>query len=65
MSQARHYRQYWMATLKDRHKCFSCGNLAISALEFMDENGICQSVIWFCDKEYSRKAITMKSIFQS
>jgi hypothetical protein len=52
-----------MATLKDRHKCCVCGNLAINALEFKDKNGICQSVIWFCDKEYSRKAITMKSIF--
>ena len=51
MSQTVLYRQYWMATLKDRHKCFSCGNLAISALEFMDENGICQSVTWFCSQD--------------
>jgi hypothetical protein len=40
-----------MATLKDRHKCCVCGNLATSALEFQDENGICNSVIWFCDKD--------------
>jgi hypothetical protein len=49
MSQTVLYRQYWMATLKDRHKCFSCGNLAISALECQDKNGICESVSWFCD----------------
>ena len=53
MSQARHYCQYWMATLKDRHKCLSCGNLAIGALEFMDENGICESVSWFCGQHLS------------
>jgi hypothetical protein len=50
MSQTVLYRQYWMATLRDRHMCYSCGNLAINALEFMDENGICDSVTWFCKK---------------
>ena len=49
MSQTVPYRQYWMATLKDRHNCYVCDNLAIGALEFMDENGICESVSWFCD----------------
>ena len=47
MSQVILYRQYWMATLKDRHCCQICGELAISALEFVDKNGICESVSWF------------------
>ena len=49
MSQVILYRQYWMATLKDRHCCQICGELAISALEFVDKNGMCESVSWFCD----------------
>jgi hypothetical protein len=48
MSRILLYPQYWMATLKDRHSCFVCGYLAIGALEFMDENGICRSLNWFC-----------------
>jgi hypothetical protein len=43
MSRSVLYRMYWMATLKDRHKCCVCGNLATSALEFQDENGISNS----------------------
>ena len=49
MSQVILYRQYWMATLKDRHCCQICGELAISALEFVDKNGMCESVSWFCN----------------
>ena len=49
MSQVILYRQYWMATLKDRHWCQICGELAISALEFVDKNGMCESVVWLCD----------------
>ena len=49
MSQVILYRQYWMATLKDRHTCQICCELAISALEFVDKNGMCESVSWFCD----------------
>ena len=45
------YRQYWMATLKDRHMCCVCGSLGINALEFLDENEICRSVSWFCASE--------------
>ena len=48
MSRIVPYHKYWMATLKDRHKCCVCGNLATSALEFQDENGISESVSWFC-----------------
>jgi hypothetical protein len=50
MSQVVRYRQYWMATLKDRHCCQICGELAISALEYVDKNGICESVNWLCDQ---------------
>ena len=49
MTQVVRYRQYWMATLKDRHWCQICGELAISALEFVDKNGMCESVSWLCD----------------
>jgi hypothetical protein len=49
MSQIVHYCQYWMATLKDRHHCQKCGELAINALESVDDNGTCCSVAWFCD----------------
>ena len=53
MSQIVVYRQYWMATLKDRHYCQICGDLAITALEFVDKNGIRESVSWFCDPHLS------------
>ena len=49
MTQVVRYRQYWMATLKDRHWCQICGEFAISALEFVDKNGMCESVSWLCD----------------
>jgi hypothetical protein len=50
MSQITLYRQHWMATLKERHSCNCCGELAINAFESLNESGICQSVIWFCDE---------------
>ena len=50
MNQVILYRQYWMTTLKDRHFCQVCGELAISALEFVDKNGICELVSWICDR---------------
>ena len=58
MSQVILYRQYWMATLKDRHCCQICGELAISALEFVDKNGMCESVSWFCARDIPRLADT-------
>ena len=57
MTQVVRYRQYWMATLKDRHWCQICGELAISALEFVDKNGMCESVSWFCDQDFSNLAV--------
>ena len=51
MSQVILYRQYWMATLKDRQYCQICGEQAISALEFVDKNGMCESVGWFCVRD--------------
>jgi hypothetical protein len=51
MSQIVLYRQYWMATLKDRHLCSVCGSLAINALEYRDKNGICKSISWFCNQD--------------
>ena len=44
------YRQYWMATLNERHSCHCCGELAINAFEFLNESGICQSLAWHCDE---------------
>ena len=58
MSQIVVYRQYWMATLKDRHCCQICGDLALTALEFVDKNGICESVSWFCARDIPRLADT-------
>ena len=53
MSQVVRYRQYWMATLKDRHWCQICGELAINALEYLDMHGVCESVSWICDRDNS------------
>jgi hypothetical protein len=47
------YRQYWMATLKARNSCETCGNLDINALEVLDEHGTCVSVSWYCDQDLS------------
>ena len=57
MSQVIRYRQYWMATLKDRHVCQICNEVAINALEFNYENGTCNSVSWFCDRHFPPKGI--------
>ena len=43
------YRQYWMATLKDRHYCEICGELAINAMVILDKYGICERIYWHCD----------------
>ena len=51
MSEILLYRQYWMATIKGRQNCQICGDLAINALAFVDENGTCESVVWFCDQD--------------
>jgi len=51
MSQVILYRQYWMATLKDWQCCQICGELAINVLEYVDENGARESVIWICDSD--------------
>ena len=53
MSRTVLYRQYWMATLKARNGCETCGDLAINALEVLDEHGTCVSVSWFCDQDLS------------
>ena len=63
MSQIVVYRQFWMATLKDRRCCQVCGELAINALEYLDKNGICESVSWFCDRDSPIfEQITMKYV---
>jgi hypothetical protein len=49
MSQVARYRQYWMATLKDRHDCNICGELAVNAEYLETDNGVIQSVDWVCD----------------
>jgi len=43
------YRQYWMATLKDRHDCKICGELAVNAEYFEAENGEIHNIKWVCD----------------
>ena len=48
MSQVLLYRQYWMATLKDRRNCQVCGQLAVNAFEFVGDEGICERVAWLC-----------------
>jgi hypothetical protein len=53
MSQILCYRQHWMATLKARNSCETCGNLAINALDDLDEHGTCVSVSWYRDQDLS------------
>lgn len=43
------YRQYWMATLKVRHDCNICGELAVNAEYLELDNGVIRSVDWVCD----------------
>jgi len=63
MNQIVVYRQYWMATLKDRHCCQICGDLAITALEFVDKNGIREcdlaiTALEFVDKNGIRESVS-------
>ncbi len=58
MSQKFRYRQYWMATLKDRHQCQRWGELAINALELVDDYGTCETVSWFCDRDLPNLVIS-------
>ena len=53
MSQVMRYRQYWMATLKDRHCCQICGELAVSAFWVMQENDQIEKIYWLCDDHIS------------
>jgi hypothetical protein len=49
MSKFVRYRQYWMATLKDRHTCQICGQLATSAEYMTNEKDVVQNLRWLCD----------------
>jgi len=53
MSKFVRYRQYWMATLKDRHDCKICGELAVNAEYLETVNGIIHSVDWVCNSHLS------------
>ena len=43
------YRQYWMATLKGRHPCIVCGQLAVNAEYLETDAGVISKVEWICD----------------
>ena len=47
------YRQYWMATLKIRHDCNICGELAVNAEYLESVDGVVHSVDWVCDAHIS------------
>ena len=47
MSQILYYRQHWMATLKERHVCKVCGELAKNAT-WTEVDGIICNVNWYC-----------------
>jgi hypothetical protein len=49
MSQVILYRQYWMATLKDRRYCEVCGDLAVNAEYLEAEKGDIYNIKWVCD----------------
>ena len=53
MSKTIRYRQYWMATLKHRHTCNSCGALAVNAEYEISAVEIARNVVWFCDEHLS------------
>jgi hypothetical protein len=53
MSQIFRYRQYWMATLKVRHDCNMCGELAVNAEYLESDNGVIHCVEWVCDAHIS------------
>jgi hypothetical protein len=46
MSKFVRYRQFWMATLKDRHQCQKCGELAVNALYLNSDNGVINRGSW-------------------
>ena len=48
MSEFLLYRQYWMATLRDRHECEICGELATEAQYLENEDGCVIMVSWIC-----------------
>lgn len=48
------YRQYWMATLRRRHHCQICGDLAINSEYLELDNGVLGNVDWFCDEHNER-----------
>ena len=49
MSEILLYRQYWLATLKDRHLCASCGVGATFAKYSENEDGCAINVSWLCE----------------
>jgi hypothetical protein len=49
MSQIEVYRQHWMATLKDRHNCHICCELAVNAEYSESQNGHIFGIQWVCD----------------
>ena len=53
MSKTIRYRQYWMATLKNRHACSSCGVLALNAEYEISAVEIARNVVWLCDEHLS------------
>ena len=64
MSQVILYRQYWMATLKDRHCCQICGDLAVNAEYLESDNGVIDSVNWVCDVHFgtSNKSVHLVTV---
>ena len=54
------YRQYWMATLRDRRCCQVCGTLAINALEYVGKSGICTKVVWLCGEVNQTEMVELK-----
>ena len=48
VSQIFQYRQYWMATLKERHVCQICGDMAIDAKYVDDGRSGPREVKWLC-----------------
>jgi|688.fasta_scaffold1958848_1 hypothetical protein len=53
MSQILLYRQYWLATLNDRHDCNICGELAVNAEYLESDNVDIGSIDWVCDAHIS------------
>ena len=53
MSKTIRFRQYWMATLKNRHTCSNCGVLALNAEYEISAEEIARNVVWLCDEHLS------------